>query len=404
MLQPGGLGPRSRYALLSLIGQGVVYLALFLTSLIIARKLGPDGKGEYTAWTLATLFASLALAGTVSTGLGRAYLAGERATLGPAAIRHGVLALAGSALLAAPAVLAGLDPFAAVCFIVIAAPANVIVLDLLVVFQASKRPLGYQAVRVARTGTLLVGLCVLLLVGVEDIQTGAYVLWGASMLTAAVLALWLITRSLGRRSGGSLRDFARLGRGGLATNMSDWALLRLDVFIVLPIAGVYQLGLYSVAVNFAEVAMMAGQSVGLGVFEDQRTLRGAALRRLIVRTAWFGAIVTAAVVAAGLVLIEPLFGSEFADSRLPLLLLGPGIAARAVSFAGQQILLARGEGRVLGRLMVLVLTFAAIAATVGTLLAGIEGAAAGASLSYLLHAAITLVLLRREAVLDGPGA
>ena len=70
------LGPRSRYALAATAGQFAFAAVAFIGSVLAARLLGPEGKGEYTAWTLGTVTAALALGGSVAVGLGRAYLHG----------------------------------------------------------------------------------------------------------------------------------------------------------------------------------------------------------------------------------------------------------------------------------------------------------------------------------------
>src|SRR5215211_4478884 len=72
------LGPRSRYAVASFAGQLGFALLFFAASVLAARLLGPAGKGEYTAWTLASVVVALALAGSIPVGLGRAYLGSER--------------------------------------------------------------------------------------------------------------------------------------------------------------------------------------------------------------------------------------------------------------------------------------------------------------------------------------
>jgi O-antigen/teichoic acid export membrane protein len=391
------LGPRSRYALLSFGGQGVVYLATFVTALIIARVLGPEGKGEYTAWTLVTLFASLLLAGPISTGLGRAYLRDERDTIAANALAHGALALAGALALGAVALALGFDPLLVVTFIVVAVPANVIVLDLLVVFQAAKTPLRYQGVRALKAVVIAAGLGLVVLFAREETREWAFALWAAGTVAGATVALWMVGRIYGRRRGSRLREVGRLGRGSTTTNVVDWMLLRVDQFIVVGIAGSFQLGIYSVAVNFAEVALYAGQSVGLGLFEDERTLSRADTGRLLRKVMAVAVAITVGVVVAGLLLVEPLFGSAFADARLPLLLLAPGIAARGVAFAGAQILLARGQGGPLGRLMGAILVVALAATALGTVLYGIEGAAAASSLAYVLQGALVVRLLFRGA-------
>src|SRR5215211_7931685 len=136
---PFALGRRSRYALALFAGQLVFALLLFAASVLAARLLGPAGKGEYTAWTLATMVVALALAGSIPVGLGRAYLGSERVALVRTALRHGAVALGVMVVAVTPAILLGVNEVALVACILVAVPATVASNDLLVVMQAAKR-------------------------------------------------------------------------------------------------------------------------------------------------------------------------------------------------------------------------------------------------------------------------
>jgi hypothetical protein len=86
--------------------------ALFFAVLILtARLLGPGGRGEFTAWTLATTGTSVLLGGSLAIGAGRAYLNGARETVIPSsAVRHGILVAVVLVPISASALLAGAPP------------------------------------------------------------------------------------------------------------------------------------------------------------------------------------------------------------------------------------------------------------------------------------------------------
>ena len=82
--------------------------------------------------------------------------------------------------------------------------------------------------------------------------------------------------------------------------------------------------------------------------------------------------------------------------RQALLLLAPGLAFRGPAIAGGQIMLARGRGRTLARVMVATVACGAVLWTAGTIAWGIEGTALASSIVYAFQAG----LIRR--VLLGP--
>jgi antigen flippase len=388
---PAQLGPRSRFALTSLAGQVVFALLFFAASVIAARLLGPAGKGEYTAWTLGSVTLAIALAGSIPIGVGRAYLRSERTALLPIALRHGALALGATALGVAPALLFGVDVAALVFCILIAVPATVATNDLLVVMQAAKRAWSLQGIRVVSAAIVAGGMLVLLIASPEDPLDIAFGLWAAAAVASASTAALITYRYLGTRpKPGPLRAFARAGGRSYLANLIDFLLLRVDQFIVIAISGPVGLGLYSVAVNWSEICWYVGAASGQAVFEDERTLGHDAARRILIRTAWILGLIALAVASAGYVLIAPIFGEAFEPARWVLLLMAPGVVAKGLAFVGGQILLARGSGWVLSRIMIGTLVIGLPSWAGLTYVFGIEGAAAATTAVYLIQKVLTL--------------
>jgi O-antigen/teichoic acid export membrane protein len=393
---PFAIGHRSRYAIALFAGQLIFALLLFAASVLAARLLGPAGKGEYTAWTLATAVAALALAGSIPVGLGRAYLDSERVGLVRTALRHGALVLGVVAVAVAPAILLGVNAVAVVFCILVAVPATVVNTDLRTVMQAAKRAWSQQASRIAMAAVVAVGMTGLLIAPADDRLDIAFGVWAAAAVASALTAALVAHRVPGARHGrGTLRDAARRGERSYLARLIDFLLLRVDQFIVVAITGPFGLGLYSVAVNWSEVSWYVGASIGQAVFEDRRTLDDQAAGRILRRAAWVLAFTTLVVTIAGFFLISPIFGGPFEDSRWPLLLLAPGLVAKGLAYTGGQILMARGTGWVLSKIMLRVLV-AGLAMWGGlTYLFGIEGAAAGTTAVYALQMVVTLRALFR---------
>jgi antigen flippase len=391
------LGSRSRYALASLAGQLVFALLFFGASVLAARLLGPTGKGEYTAWTLGSVILAVALAGSIPTGLGRAYLQSERAALLPIAVRHGALTLGVVALGIIPAILLGVNSAALVFCILIAVPATVVVNDILVVMQAAKRPWSYQAIRIATAGIVVAGMTGLVITSPENPLDIAFGVWAVAALASGLAAALIAYRHLGaRRRRGTLRTFGRLGGRSYFANLIDFLLFRVDQLIVVAIAGPLGLGLYSVAVNWSEICGYVGASIGQAAFEDQRTLGRDAARRILYRASWILSLMTIAVAFAGFVLITPIFGEQFEEARWALLLLAPGVVAKGLAYTGVQILQARGAGWVVSRIMMMTLVVGLPAWAGLTYVAGIEGAAGATTGVYLMQMLLTLRALLGE--------
>jgi O-antigen/teichoic acid export membrane protein len=388
------LGPRSRYAAGALAGQ-IAYAAIaFVGAVLVARLLGPAGKGEYTAWTLATVVGTFALAASIPVGLGRSYLSGERAALLPAALRHAAILLPILAIAAIPPLLLGVDPVPLISCCVIAIPAATIVNDFLPVMQAAKRPWSFHGMRIASPAVFTLGMGGVAIAGADDPLNAAFVLAAAGSVASGVVAIAIARRRFGSRTAGSLRQFSGRGERSYLAGLIGWLLVRLDQYVLLAISGPFALGLYSVAVNWSEIGQYVGAASAQAVFEDAETLDQPAARRVLKRAGMVLAAALSLIVLTGFFLIGPVFGDQFADARWALLLLGPGIVAHGLAYSSEQMLFARGEGWRVSRIALVSLSFALVAWTCGALLFGIEGVAAGSSLAYLVQ-----FLLARRALL-----
>ena len=386
------LTSRRRYALKAFIGQVAFSGIAFVGSVLSARLLGPSGKGALTAWLLVANFGALVLSGTIPTGLGRDFLAGEHRRVLPVTVAHGAAAFAASLLVAVPAAGAGLDPITLGLLVVVTVPAGVVVQDLLVVLQAAKRPLLHHGLRIIGAFAFTAGLAGLYLHPVDDAFTAAAAFYALGAAASAVAAVVLARRRFGGGPRRSLRELSRLGRGSWTATLLDFALLRSDQWVVAALAGPGSLGLYSVAVNWAELGQYVGHSIGQALFEDERTLSRASARRILRTTGIYVTLLATLIAGAGFVLLGPIFGPEFESAKWALLFLTPGIPARTVGYAGAQMLLAQGRGTAVARITFLSVAVALALWTSGTFLFGISGAALASSLAYITQ----MLLIRRQ--------
>jgi O-antigen/teichoic acid export membrane protein len=376
-------GPRRGYATRALAGQIVFAVATFAAAVLVARLFGPEGKGTLTTWTLVSGLGGLLLAGSVPTGFARGFLEGRPGRLGRSALRHGGLSFVALLAVGAAGIAIGLDPLAVACFLGVGVPAAVVVEDVAAVMVAAKRPWAFAAPRTLRSLILAAGLGVAAIVGGSlDV---AFLLWAGGSLAAMLLAL-RFSRSLPTGPPMPLRRALSEGRGSATTRISTWSIRRLDQFIVAALLGLPALGIYNAAVNISEVTEYAASAIGQASFETERTLDDAAARRIIRVSAALLAVIAFVVTVAGFFLIAPVFGEEFAEARWVLVLLAPGLIFRGPAIAGGQMMLARGQGPALSRIMLGAVATGSILWTAGALAWGIEGAALASSGVYVLQA------------------
>lgn len=393
-------GPRARYAAVSLVGQGLFALLAFVASILIARLLGPSGRGSYTAWTLVTYFGALLLTATVPVGLGRGYLRGDRDTLLPSAWRHGALTVIVVTIVSGVALAAGVDPTHLVLFVLLAIPVGVIQFDLLLVFQASKDAWRYQLPRIVGAALVTGTALWLYLDRPVDAEVIVWIAFAVGSLVAALMLSVLVARRVGYSLRTRLREYAELGRGSFVATMCDQMILRVGQVAVVALIGTAALGVYGVAVNWSEVGQYMGTAIAHSVFESEATLDRRDALRAFRRSAIVVGAASVAIALGGFFLIAPLFGDLFADARWPLLILAPGVPARAVAAVGNQILLAQGRGRVAARITWQTLLAGIPIVVLGTVTLGIEGAAAASTLVYFLQAFLSVLPFRDDSAQD----
>jgi len=357
---------------------------------IAARLFGPAGRGELTAWTLASAMGMLLLLGPISVGLGRMYLRGERHSLVPIAWIHcfaaAVVALLGCGI----ALAAGVPAIPLLLVVLVSMPFEVAIFDLLVVSQAAKWPWLYQGTRILDAGVFSIGLLVLWVMGTSIGLTSAWVLFAAGSAAGFVAISVIGAKRLGASFGRTatverLRDSIRMGRGSYWANLLDPALHRCAQFVVVGMLGRSALGIYVVAVNWAEIALYLGHAIGQAAFEEESTLGRRAAVRLLSRSAVVVGLLTLVVAVLGFVLVEPIFGEEFASARWVLLLLAPGLVARTVGYTGGQIMMAQGRAPTVARILALSFAIAVPLWVFGAWAGGIEGVALASTVVYALQ-------------------
>jgi O-antigen/teichoic acid export membrane protein len=389
---------------LLLLGRLLEYLAVGVAGVLIARGLGPEGRGIYSLvnqasrWAVAFLVPGLAEAAIYLWGRGRY-------SLGDMWGNYLAWCLAASALLGAAAAavaladwpLLGLAPW-----------------QLVLALVGGATVLFYQGAQTLLLGQGRAGAYVVLQAAGPLLRLGGIALAAAlGMTVAAVLGVWLgaLVASLVLALallGLPLRPALHLEslRGQLlfgGKGFAGWVLTalnhRLDVFIVGGVLGAAAVGQYTVAFNSAELAWWVPLAVGSLLYPKASSLPQAASADLALvvcrRTLLVAAAAIALLALAGYRLIPLLYGGQFAAS-LPAfyVLLPSGLFYTVSKVLGSSLWgLGRPEVGIYSGLVSVPATLALDLLLVPRL--GTVGAAAASDVAYLLNALTVLAFFAR---------
>lgn len=390
-----------------------------LTTFLVARLLGPDGKGVYSLvlLMLTTLFAlgqfGLPSATVFFSGRGRSMASLQRLALTLTVAASAVLVVI--ALLLLPSLEQNL---------LRAAPDDLLRLVLLGVplqfasalagsiLYGRQRIRTYNLILIGQTAALLVLSVVL--VGVLRLgPRGAVVAYLVTNLASTTAVIWEVRRAAaderasdaGRAPVGAA-EFLRYGAQLYPANVTSFFNYRADVFLLSwllvappgqPDAVRVAIGLYSLAVNFAEVTFYVPDSVSTIFYprvaasdraEADRSVAGVTRAAMLATLA-----AAAAIVPAAFVMVE-LFLRAYRDSLPAMLILMPAILGLSLS----KVLASYVSG--LGSpLPVAAAASTAMVVNIGANLLlipvwGIYGAATASLISYSIHAAIMVTIAR----------
>lgn len=253
----------------------------------------------------------------------------------------------------------------------------------------------YNYARLLQASGLLVGATVLTATSVRS--SHYYFLGWLAGLGAAVVALWLsLPDRRIRVSSRVARYQLRLGAGIHSGNLAQFLLLRVDQLLLGAFSGAAAVGVYSVAVNLAEVVWYLPAAAGLVAIPR---LSAPHLSRReqdeILRLALRGGVLAPFVLAIGAAVAAPflipsVFGNAFVASVWPLEWLLPGVFAASLTRICQAVLIARGDAHRIWRsaTVALLLNLSANALLIPRF--GASGAAAASSFSYVVFAAFLI--------------
>ncbi|HEX6390286.1 MAG TPA: oligosaccharide flippase family protein [Solirubrobacteraceae bacterium] len=379
----------------------------FVAALLLARALGPAGRGSVAFITVT----ALVTARVAKLGLGPAtsVLAAQRPSARATLLANLLAFSLVTALFVGGAVVG-------VLYLLDAEPAGTARSQFAILFAGIVAAslvddnflIGCGRLREAAAisaggGWLYAGALLMVLATVDLTVDSAIVAWVcAHLVWATVLAVVGIRASgLSRPSGGLLAESLRFGARAWPGSVSLFLNARVDQILVGVIASDVALGLYAVAVNGAEILLFLPTAIATSLLPAAAREREAASVDRSLRTFRCAAILAIAsmlaAAAVGWFAIPAVFGSDFSGAVGPFIWLLPGaLGYTALSIFSNALLAARAPGlSSIGSAAALGVGVALDLALIPVF--GASGAAAAASVAFLAGGATVALLYRRAA-------
>jgi len=379
----------------------------FVTAVLLARTLGPEGRGVtalyQAAVSLGFAFLSLGIATAIVYYVARRDFSGRQAMEAGLSVTLLATAIAGLGVAIAALAFGGrlADQDIPYWLVLVAIPA-------LVQFRAAEAVLRAQA-RFGAMNLLEVSLPLSILgcLGAVELASGltihrAVVAWSLAFLPPVLLGYALLgpTQWPRRLAGRDLLwQATRFGTQGQLSNLVQLLNYRLDSYLVLLLVNASGVGLYAVGVSLSEGMWLIANSVSvvlltsLTASDDANAARMTPIvcRNTLLVTA--GAAIAAAAVSP--FAIPLIFTRQFDDAVLPFLWLLPG----TVALAGTKILAAyvfsRGRPLINAQIAFVTLVVTVTADLILIPLFEVAGAAAASSLAYCCSLALSAIAYRR---------
>jgi O-antigen/teichoic acid export membrane protein len=388
----------------------VVALVGLAAGVIVARTLGPAGKGEYA---LILFISSMTVSlGTLNIGDSAIYFFNRRKIpFGSILLTNGAFIIGASVFF--DLILLGLWKARALPWRELDAPgamAFVCILVPLVFFQSHLLDLSrcirrfdiYNGLLLAQPILYLVLVLTLVVYYGMGVKGAILATIGTYMLLVAWGAAGFFRRGRAeglRFDGAFLRDSIAYGLKGHVGNMFHKLNLRLDLLFISPLWGTAMLGQYSVAVVISELLWYVPDAIGIVTQPRLAAGEEGEGARLTASSLRITGLLTLGLAAAAALVARPgvrlIYGAAFSPAVIPVYFLLPGVFCLGFS----KILSKYFSG--IGRPEINTATcFIGLIATVGLCIAlipsyGIVGAALASSIAYFVRMIFDLLIFLR---------
>lgn len=396
----------ARDVIITFGGRIALTLVIIVGDVIVARNLGPDGKGAFA------LVLALSSLGAVILGLGLdrslAVYAAKSIEIAKRAFANAFWWVVVVGALGVVAIIALYEPLGAIMppltstelmLGALALPFELAYAIGIVGLLGRQGVVAYNVLRFVRRALLSVLLLVVVVLGAIDLELVLWLNLGALAVTVAGIGWASLRVGMFGLRGESRLLLGQLSFGGRAVigTMAERLHYRANTFLLTAFIAVAATGVFSVALALAETLWYLPGALGLVLFS--RAVRpdtdSAGIASAMTRT-MLALMLIAAVplfIVAPL-LIELVYGPEFADAGPALQILLPGVVAYSIVSLLASYVIARGApGKAAAALVAgLVVNLAANAILIPAL--GMNGAALASTISYTTTAVLVLLLYR----------
>lgn len=378
-------------------GQITVYTLGFVASVLMARAVGPSGRGAYYVATTATIMA-LALVHLSVEWSNTYFFAQRKLTIRQLAGNSTAMALVlgplGIALMELFYLLTHNAIFRAtgqLNFLIAALtlPFQLHAMWMANLFLLDKRILRSQLATVLGAFAQTSGAVALFASGLLDVRAILLLYAVSTFVPWAALIAWSrpFASARPRFDRNIMRSVSGYGARLHPGFASYYLLLRSDVFLVGALLGTREVGVYSLAVFFAELLWFITNPLAQAImpFQSERSIKDAAA--LTFRAARFnlllGVLVSLLFVAMLWAFIPLVYGSGFSGSFLPLVLLLPGVTAMAAVRPLYNWLIRQGRPLTLSLICTMAFGVNLLLNLLLLPVIGIAGAAVSSSVAYI---------------------
>lgn len=396
---PGSLG---RSIAWGTIARGVSVISNFLFSILLARALGPLGKGEYAF--IQQFIGILAIIFNLGLPTSNVYYVAKKKISAQTAFANSVMLLLPTTLLSAVIALVFLmSPFRGqlsyspglfVASVALFATTTLFGwLNAVLIGKHGLKPQGIATI--VQSAILVLGTAVIALFGHVEVVSMLYL--AAAAQAAGIVALWSFDPHIATIKAFDWFDFKGMVRYSLkvyAIDVANFLHLRQDILLLGWLSTSQQVGLYSVAVSFVEIVRYMPVIISSAFFAEisgsdsrEQEAKTAVLSRLNV--VLNGALIVAFVALLPLVL-PLLFGAAFKSAVAIAFILLPGALFTSLAEIPGTLLFAREN--IYWRLSsaMVVVNIAVNIAVIPRF--GGEGAAFASSVTYSIYSLIILLM------------
>jgi len=405
--QPVRLGSTSAY---QLAAQVIALGVNFIVSVLIARTLGPAGKGQLSV--LQQVPGVLMVVLSFGLAYSNFYFVGRRKQPAGEALGNSILAALAGGAIGAPIVwLFTIGPLAVVPDLPVsgAIVAAALLPVALVASFATSVGNGLGLLKKASLANMIAtGLTLLLVLAAYALGQLNVTAVLAISVTTGLVSLAFVVSAMRSRLGhlavriAAFRESAKYSLKSYLGNLAGYLNYRFDIILVGYLAGAASVGIYSIAVTFAELMWYVPNALATSILSKSMGLDASEGPRLTSRTSRVTSLLMTLVCLVAAALISPVvrvfYGPEFASAVPPFLILLPGVWLVGVGKVASGHLAAQGHLFPGISMISTALNLAANLLLIPWM--GVTGAALASTLSYVLVGGWILIIFRRLTSID----